>query len=578
MVGFVRGQVLPAVMAIVSAIRGFLVVALPVVQQFVTGMMARIGPMMPAIRAIFGQIGSIIVGALTLIRTIITQVTALISVVWNRWGSNIMNFISAIFRAVVTVIGGALKIIQGVIKTVTSLIRGDWSGAWDGIKQIVSGAWQVIKGVVSAGFTVIKSAFSIAKTALGALWGATWGALKGAASSAFSGVLGFIRGIPGQITGALGDLGGLLRGAGQAIIDGLKRGIEDKIGEVKATLTNLTNQLPDWKGPAKKDKTLLTPAGRSVIQGFINGIAQATPAVKTQLQGLTKALIRYGKDKLSRSLSDENAALLRVTSQRLTVASKLKSAQTKLAAAIKTRNDYAASVRSSFESFGRITDGGPAAETIIAKLKADVATAKKFQSNLTALTKMGLSKAAYKQLVDAGVEQGGKSAAALVAGGKGSVSQVNSLVGQLSTTANSVASQASKALYQAGVDSAAGLVKGLESQGSALAAAAKRIASNLVAQVKKALGIKSPSRVFAKQVGAHIPTGVIRGIDSTQGKLDRRLGGMVGVPNVPGAGAGSGRGFGVAEMQMLTAALERARLSANVSAGSLDRALMTGVR
>jgi len=104
LVAFFRGQVAPAVMAIVTAVEGFVAVALPIVQAFVAGMMARIRPMIPTIRAIFAQIGAVIVSVMGLIQAVIQRVTTIIAFVWSRWGAQIMNFAAAVFGKILVVI------------------------------------------------------------------------------------------------------------------------------------------------------------------------------------------------------------------------------------------------------------------------------------------------------------------------------------------------------------------------------------------------------------------------------------------------------------------------------------------
>lgn len=59
-----------------------------------------------------------------------------------------------------------------------------------------------------------------------------------------------------------------------------------------------------------------------------------------------------------------------------------------------------------------------------------------------------------------------------------------------------------------------GMSKGIKSQYSELNNAVKSIMNSVVSTSKKSLQIKSPSRVFANQVGKFIPLGIARGIES----------------------------------------------------------------
>ena len=93
--------------------------------------------------------------------------------------------------------------------------------------------------------------------------------------------------MPRQIVGALGNLGGLLVNAGRSVIDGFLRGITGAFQKVKDTLGKLTSMLPDWKGPAQRDATILRDAGRLVMGGFERGLVDKFGDVKRTLGDVT---------------------------------------------------------------------------------------------------------------------------------------------------------------------------------------------------------------------------------------------------------------------------------------------------
>jgi TP901 family phage tail tape measure protein len=97
----------------------------------------------------------------------------------------------------------------------------------------------------------------------------------------------YVRGIPGRIRNAMGNPGGLLVGIGRAIISGLINGVRSMIGSLQNQFSNITNMIPDWKGPADVDKKLLYGAGQLTMQGYQEGIEDGVPGVKNTLQGLT---------------------------------------------------------------------------------------------------------------------------------------------------------------------------------------------------------------------------------------------------------------------------------------------------
>lgn len=117
---------------------------------------------------------------------------------------------------------------------------------------------------------------------------ANWETIKGAFQKGVAAVVGFVQDLPGKIKGFFSNAGSLLADAGRKIIDGLINGIKGAFGKVRDTLSSLTSMLPDWKGPAPKDRVLLVDAGKLVIDGFINGMEARYSAVRKSLTGLTK--------------------------------------------------------------------------------------------------------------------------------------------------------------------------------------------------------------------------------------------------------------------------------------------------
>jgi hypothetical protein len=75
-----------------------------------------------------------------------------------------------------------------------------------------------------------------------------------------------------------------------------------------------------------------------------------------------------------------------------------------------------------------------------------------------------------------------------------------------------------------GMDVVRGLWSGIQSMGSWLRETLIGWAKNLIpGPIAEALGIASPSRVLADQVGRHIPTGVVAGIVQASPQLDAAL-------------------------------------------------------
>lgn len=371
-------------------------------------------------------------------------------------------------------------------------------------------------------------------------------------------VVSTVTGLPGRVKNALTSAPSLLVQSGVDMIAGLLAGIRDKAGEIASTIQSyVIDKIP---GPIRKALGIASPSkvlrkiGHQIMDGLRIGVTDGSGRLAATMDR-TAALIekaldtRFDGKKLAartravmKSLADETAALtknakaqdtlqagnyiatlakdskVRAAMARLEVRN-LDEVKAKLAELRKAAADYATGVRDSFVSFGSVTSLGEGtgyadANGLLANLRAKVEQAKQYAAMVEQLKKAGLNAEALQQLVSAGVEGGYGTAQTLLSGGGEVIQEVNVLQGQLATAGQGLGNVVADKMYGAGIQATQGLVKGLEAEAKKLDKAAVRLANVLVKAVKKALGIKSPSRVFAS-LGTQTIAGLNLGIDDT---------------------------------------------------------------
>lgn len=130
-----------------------------------------------------------------------------------------------------------------------------------------------------------------------------------------------------------------------------------------------------------------------------------------------------------------------------------------------------------------------------------------FVDNLKKLRQLGLTGDLFKQIVDAGVDAGGATAEALIAGGSEIIREVNSLYKDIQTEAGTAAEETAQYLYGSGIDLTNGIITGLEAQQKTLTDSAKSLgqswADAFVAEVRKA--ISDAAALAALSTGQSIP-------------------------------------------------------------------------
>jgi hypothetical protein len=106
---------------------------------------------------------------------------------------------------------------------------------------------------------------------------------------------------------------------------------------------------------------------------------------------------------------------------------------------------------------------------------------KKFAADLKELRRLGLDRNLFKQIVDAGLESGGATAAAIIAGGADTVAELNNVFAELNDVGSVIAEETAQVMFGAGVDVTNGLIEGLLSQDNALRQAAQTLADAFTA-------------------------------------------------------------------------------------------------
>lgn len=282
----------------------------PIIEQLGAALMPVIQALGPVLSALFAVLGPLINDLLAAIvpaiGPIVSALSAALIPAFQLVGTTVkalMPIVIPIINIIKDTIVNAMQVIQGIINVVMGIITGNWSQAWNGIKQIGSGVWNFIKSAFTnfgaAIVGIAKAAWNLLGSAISAGWNliksgasAAWNGITSTISSGVSQAVNFVRNLPNSIRNIFSNAGSWLLSAGKNIINGLLNGISSMIGAVKNKLSRLTSMLPSWKGPAPVDKVLLTPAGEMIMQGLINGLESQYGAVRSSLQGLTEDLTK----------------------------------------------------------------------------------------------------------------------------------------------------------------------------------------------------------------------------------------------------------------------------------------------
>lgn len=167
----------------------------------------------------------------------------------------------------------------------------DWIvGKWNQGVALLSGIWAAIKAVATAAWNYVTAwirtkvaqaiGFIRGLAAIPGMVGAWFGQMKDRAVAKASELVGWVRGLPGRIRSALGNLGSLLLSAGRDLVNGLWNGIKAGwswiTGAVRDLASSLLSAAKSALGIASPSKLFRDEIGRWIPEGMAVGITANT--------------------------------------------------------------------------------------------------------------------------------------------------------------------------------------------------------------------------------------------------------------------------------------------------------------
>ncbi|MEE1813706.1 hypothetical protein PUR59_01450 [Streptomyces sp. SP18ES09] len=344
-------------------------------------------------------------------------------------------------------------------------------------------------------------------------------------------------------------------GAGQDVGAGLmagmfqsRTGVEQAARGMAAGVEAGVRSELEIASPSKKMIALAKDTGR----GMIVGLTGTKAKIKATAMDLVKDVWAAWAGKktnvdsdLVKMINKEHAKLQSLATKRDSLRSRLGSAQALLKSRIEERDRYAADVRSQARSDSGLSSLGLDAQQVTAGsikqgLSQKLSKLRQFTRWISVLTKRGINRNLLRQVLAMGPEEGYAYASALVGMSTTDLKAVNSLQSQIDKESDTLGKRAASTMYDAGVNSAKGLVAGLKAQEKSVVDQMYRLAKAMEKAIKKALGIKSPSRVahgIGLNFGQGLSGGTLASLPAVGRAVDTVASRMAGIRPLPGRAA-----------------------------------------
>jgi phage-related protein len=291
-----------------------------VVGKLITAAMPLIQMVLPILIDLFNMLAPILMPLIEIFMEIINLILPPITEAFNWLATNVLPLFANAFQAIQPIIQGAMNVIMNIIKTVLALIKGDWSGAWDGIKNIFSSfatyvkaiaqafsdffsgiwrgmktaavtAWESIKtlvtGIVQGIANFFTGIWNSIKLSATTIWVSISNGIRNAVDSLFT----FIKGIPASVLEFFTSLPRKMFQIGKDIITGIWDGISAMISWIKDKVSGFINGIVgSIKGVLgiKSPSKVFGEIGTNIAQGMALGITDAAGAVEDATAQLSK--------------------------------------------------------------------------------------------------------------------------------------------------------------------------------------------------------------------------------------------------------------------------------------------------
>lgn len=249
---------------------------IPLLPQIIGMFQVIAGTYGPALATIFGVIITVVQQVIAAVSPLITQIAgALIPI--------ITNLVTTVLPPVVTAFTGIITAILPVI----AVIIGNLVPAFQIVLSVVTTVFGIISGLIQSAMQIIVGVIQVATGIFTGNWSLAFEGLKNITRGGIDLVLGFLRGIPQAIGAIFSGAGQLLVGAGRAIIDGFVGALKGAWEAGKAFIGGIGDWIAAHKGPISYDKRLLKPAGAAIMGGLVGSMKAGMPALTKLLGNVT---------------------------------------------------------------------------------------------------------------------------------------------------------------------------------------------------------------------------------------------------------------------------------------------------
>ena len=421
-----------------------------------------------AAASIWGGIKDFLVACWEGIKTAAVTIWDGLTSFFTQWGPTILSAITGPIGALVSLIVNNWDTIKSATSTVWNGIKTFLSGLWNGIKSAASAVWDGIKAYFTTVLNIYKSLFTTVWNAIKTAVTNVWNGLKTTATTVWNAIKSFFTTVLNNYKTLFTNAWNAIKSVTTTVFNAVKSFITTVWNGIKTTISTVLNGI-------KSTVTTIWNSIKTTISTVLNGIKSVVSTIWNGIKTTISTVLNGIKSVVS---SVWNGIKSTVSS----VLNGIKSVVTSVWNGIKTT---ISNVMNGIKTV--ISNAWNSAKTIVSNAVNGIKTT---VSNVFDSLRNVVSSAMGK--VKSAIETGWNSAKSFLSG-----------ISLVSIGRNIIDGLAN------GISGAFGKVKSKISE----------LASSIPSWAKKVLGIHSPSRVMASEVGQYVSEGVAVGIENNLGTV-----------------------------------------------------------
>ena len=218
-----------------------------------------------------------------------------LTVIGNIWAW-FAEKIAAAWQWIEPILSGLIGLVLNLVTYVMQIATGDWAGAWETIKRMVSEAGTAIKNAVTGFLNWIAGFFGTSLAGIKNTWSQNWEMFKSIVSKVWDNIKIIIDAKINSVKAAIQSKVAMFLALGRNLMDGLKNGIVAAGTAVINAIVGIINSavagvksLLGIASPSKVYKGI----GKNMMQGLADGIKQAASLPEVALNASMQPALAY---------------------------------------------------------------------------------------------------------------------------------------------------------------------------------------------------------------------------------------------------------------------------------------------